>query len=220
MAHLLRWSRRDSGGHRPFWGCLPAAKRITWSAMGTQQSPLPVAVIGVGRMGRHHARIYSELPQTRLVAVVDADIERAQTIADQYGCEAYASIEQLLAEHADLAAVTVAVPTVQHREVASKLLERGIATLVEKPIAPTVEDADALCKLAEERRVVLQVGHTERFNPALRAVLDMRIPARFMEVHRISPMTFRSLDVGVVMDMMIHDLDIVLTLCVHRDLQV
>jgi len=172
----------------------------------------PVAVIGVGRMGRHHARTYKQMPGADLKAVVDHDQERAHTVADEYGCAAYTSVEQMLAAHRDISAVTVAVPTQHHRAAAEPLLKRRIACLIEKPLAPTVADAQALVDCAAKHDAVLQVGHTERFNPAVRAAEALKFNARFMEVDRVSPMTFRSLDVGVVMDMMIHDLDIVLML--------
>ena len=171
-----------------------------------------VAVIGVGRMGRHHARTYAQMPNANLIAVVDDDEERAETIADEYGCAAYTSTDTLLAKHPDLLGVSVAVPTQHHVDAARPLLERQVACLIEKPLAPTVEQARRLAAIAAEHGAVLQVGHTERFNPAVRAVAAMDITPRFMEVDRVSPMTFRSLDVGVVMDMMIHDLDIVLML--------
>jgi predicted dehydrogenase len=180
--------------------------------MSSAQSPLEVAVIGVGRMGHHHARIYAGMGQADLVAVVDHDLERARSVAADYGCKAYATTEQLLSAHPQLAAATVSVPTLLHPQVAEQLLPRGIACLVEKPLAATVEQARALVALASEHGAVLQVGHTERFNPVVRAVTAMGLRPRFIDVHRVSPMTFRSLDVGVVMDMMIHDLDIVLTL--------
>jgi len=175
-------------------------------------SPTQVAVIGVGRMGRHHARIYDSLPGAALVAAVDADTERAAEIADAYGCEALPNVEALLERFPDVGAVSIAVPTRHHAAAARPLLERGIACLIEKPLAPTADEAQALVELAQHHRATLQVGHTERFNPAVRAVANMGITPRFMEVDRISPMTFRSMDVGVVMDMMIHDLDIVLAL--------
>jgi len=171
-----------------------------------------MAVVGVGRMGRHHARTYKALKQAQLIAVVDANEERAATMADEYGCEALSSVDELLSRHPDVQAVTVAVPTVHHAAVARPLLERGIACLIEKPLAPTVAEAQQLADLADKRHTILQVGHTERFNPAVRAVAALHITPRFIEVDRISSMTFRSLDVGVVMDMMIHDLDIVLML--------
>lgn len=173
---------------------------------------LAVAVIGVGRMGRHHARIYKQMPGADLKAVVDADAERAHTVADEYGCAAFTSVEAMLAAQPEVRAVTVAVPTQHHRLTAQPLLEKRIACLIEKPLAPTVADARALVDCAEEHKAVLQVGHTERFNPAVRAAEALNFKARFMEIDRVSPMTFRSLDVGVVMDMMIHDLDIVLML--------
>ncbi|MEX0653036.1 MAG: Gfo/Idh/MocA family oxidoreductase [Phycisphaeraceae bacterium] len=181
--------------------------------MTAKDAQQQVAVVGVGRMGRHHARIYHQnLPQAALVAVVDPDTERAGTIADDYGCAAVGSVDELLARFPDLAAASVAVPTKYHMAAARPLLERRIACLIEKPLAPTVAEAKQIATLAAEHGAVLQVGHTERFNPAVRAVAAMGITPRFVEIDRVSPMTFRSLDVSVVMDMMIHDLDIVLML--------
>lgn len=174
--------------------------------------PLAVAVVGVGRMGRHHARTYSGLPGVRLVAVVDSNAERAGLVADEFRCAAFRSVQDLLERHADVQAVTIAVPTAAHLSAAEPFLTRGIACLVEKPLACSAPQAQALVDLAQRHNAVLQVGHTERFNPVVQTVLGMNMTARFMEVHRVSPMTFRSLDVGVVMDMMIHDLDIVLLL--------
>jgi len=178
--------------------------------MNPSHPPLKTAVIGVGRMGRHHARIYNQIEHATLVAVVDADRQRAETVADEYGCDALTSVEELLAAHPDLAAASVAVPTEHHLAAARPLLERKIACLIEKPLASTVAQARKLDRIARKHKAVLQVGHTERFNPAIRAVAAMNLVPRFIEVDRISPMSFRSLDVGVVMDMMIHDLDIVL----------
>ncbi len=180
--------------------------------MGAEAERIDVAVIGVGRMGRHHARIYRGLPGARLVGVVDADGERAATVGDEHGVAGYESVEALLASEPGVRAVSVAVPTRHHPTVTEPLLRRGVACLVEKPLASTVAEARRLAEVADQQGAMLQVGHTERFNPAVRAVVDMRITPRFLEVDRVSPMTFRSLDVGVVMDMMIHDLDIVLTL--------
>jgi len=174
--------------------------------------PTKVAVIGVGRMGNHHARTYANVAEAELVAVVDRDEERAETVADAYGAEGLPSVDVLLDRHPDLGAVTVAVPTAHHVAAATPLLERGVACLIEKPLAGTSAECRQLAELAEDHDAVLQVGHTERFNPAVRALSAMKARARFVEVDRVSPMTFRSLDVGVVMDMMIHDLDIVLSL--------
>jgi len=171
-----------------------------------------VAVIGVGRMGRHHARTYKNLAGADLRAVVDPDEDRGGAVADEYGCGWYASVDELIENEPDIKAVTVAVPTIFHREAAEQLMPRGIACLIEKPLAGTRADAQAIVDLSKQTGAALQVGHTERFNPAVRAVLAMGFVPRFMEVDRVSPMTFRSLDVGVTMDMMIHDLDIVLTL--------
>mgnify|MGYP006272652315 FL=1 len=173
---------------------------------------LDVAVVGAGRMGRHHARTYANLEGARLVGVVDLDLGRARAVAEQYDSAAFASVDDLLASCGGLAAATVAAPTAEHVAAAEPLLRRGVACLVEKPLAPTSAEAGALRDLARQRGVVLGVGHSERFNPAVRAVLSMGVTPRFLEIDRVSPMTFRSMDVGVVMDMMIHDLDIVLAL--------
>ncbi len=180
--------------------------------MDPNHQPVDVAVIGVGRMGKHHARIYSQLTQVNLVAVVDPDADRAGAVADEFDCACYAELEELLEAHPGLRAASIAVPTALHADAAEPLLERKIACLIEKPLAPTVAEAKRLADRADRCGALLQVGHTERFNPAVRAVATMGIQPRFIEVDRVSPMTFRSLDIGVVMDMMIHDLDIVLML--------
>jgi predicted dehydrogenase len=173
---------------------------------------LNVAVVGVGRMGHHHARTYHKLEHAKLVGLVDADIQRAQQVAEEFGTRAFASVDELLAHQPTLHAATVAVPTRRHADAAKPLLQRGIACLIEKPLAGSSSEARALADFARECDAVIQVGHTERFNPAVRALSAMPLNPRFIEVDRVSPMTFRSLDVGVVMDMMIHDLDIVLML--------
>lgn len=170
---------------------------------------LPVAVIGCGRMGRLHARVYSEIPRVRLVGVFDANADKASAVADEFGCESFGSLDAAI-ERA--AAVTIAVPTAHHLPVAEAFLRRRVACLIEKPLAKDVAEATRIVQLAREHDAVVQVGHIERFNPALRAIDRMHIQPRFMEVTRISPLTFRSIDVGVVLDMMIHDIDIVLRL--------
>ena len=180
--------------------------------MQSRDELLPVAVVGVGRMGRHHARTFHKLDMTRLIAVVDFDLERAETVADDYGCRAFSSVEQMIEACPEVKAATVAVPTQYHAASAYPLMRRGIACLIEKPLASSLDEAIKLATFAQEHNCILQVGHTERFNPAVRAVSAMGITPRFLEVTRVSPMTFRSLDVGVVMDMMIHDLDVVLSL--------
>ena len=173
---------------------------------------LPVAVIGVGRMGGHHVRHYAGLEGADLVAVVDGDEARAASVAQEYGCRAFPSVEALLAGAPEVRAVSVATPTIAHRPAAETLLRAGVACLIEKPLAQSAEDARAISALADEKGVVVAVGHTERFNPVVRAMAEMNLAPRFIETHRVSPMTFRSIDVGVVFDLMIHDLDIVLAL--------
>lgn len=180
-------------------------------------SPIRTAVVGVGHMGRHHARLYHELPQSQLVAVVDLNKDRAGEIAAKYAASALTSIDDL---PKDIRAVTVAVPTIHHRAVAEKLLRRGIAVLVEKPIADTVADAEAMMKCANESGAILTVGHTERFNPVVRAIQRLEIRPKYIESQRISPFRFRSADIGVVSDMMIHDIDIILHLVRSKPVKV
>jgi predicted dehydrogenase len=172
-------------------------------------NPLPVAVIGCGRMGRLHARVYSQMPRVKLAAIVDADPDAAAAVAEEFGGTAYPSPEAL---PADLAAVTIAVPTQFHPDIAIPLLERGVACLIEKPLASSTAEARRIVDAGKKGGALIQVGHIERFNPAVRAMGRLGIAPRFMEVTRISPLTFRSIDVGVVLDMMIHDIDIVLQL--------
>jgi predicted dehydrogenase len=168
-------------------------------------------------MGRHHARVYHELDEARLVGVVDIDPGRAADIARQFEAEAHATIEPLLDR---VRAVSIAVPTVAHVEVARPLIERGLPVLIEKPLAADSAAARSLLELARMHRSLLQVGHSERFNPVVRAMSRMNVTPRFIETHRISPFTFRSADIGVVMDMMIHDIDIVLHLVRSRPARV
>jgi len=168
-----------------------------------------VGVIGVGHLGREHARIYAALPDCVLTGVADIHEGRGRDIATRHGVPLFARPEDLLGQ---VDAVSVAVPTRAHFEVAKPFLERGIPCLVEKPITATIEEADAMVALARSRGAILQIGHVERFNPAVQAYFrDFRIVPRFIEAQRISPYPFRSTDVGVVLDLMIHDLDIVLS---------
>jgi predicted dehydrogenase len=170
---------------------------------------LRVGVVGVGHLGQHHARILSAMPGVELVAVADARIEQAQAVAAKCGCVALDDYRPLL-DSVD--AVTVAVPTVLHREVAGTFLEKGIATLVEKPMAATLAESEKLVALASASGAVLQVGHIERFNPALQALEQLAVRPKFVSAERLSTYTFRSTDIGVVFDLMIHDLDLVLSL--------
>jgi len=168
---------------------------------------LRMGVVGVGHLGKQHARIYHQLGA--LAAVVDADAARAAEIAAAYGVPHFTDYRQLFGK---VDAVSVAVPTVGHHEVAKEFLQRGVPALVEKPLTKTIEQGEELCRIAREKKVALQVGHVERFNPAVTAVLDVIKKPRFIEVHRLSPFRFRSSDIDVVLDLMIHDLDIVLHL--------
>ena len=170
-------------------------------------SALRAAVVGVGHLGRHHARILKSLSGVDLIGVVDIASARAQEVARELGVPAFAAHREIL-DRVD--AVTIAVPTVDHLAVARDFLDRGVATFVEKPLAKTIAEGDELVALSRKRRAPLQVGHVERFNPAVRAVEGKLGRPRFIEAHRLSPFKFRSTDIDVVMDLMIHDLDLVL----------
>ena len=166
-------------------------------------------VVGVGALGRHHARVWAGMEGVRLVGVYDTDPARAAEVAEPHGCRAYPDFASLLA---DTDAVSVAVPTVFHHAVARQALEAGRDVLVEKPMTATLAEADDLVACAAARGALLQVGHIERFNPATEALLSAGRGARFVEVHRLGSFSPRSLDVDVVLDLMVHDLDIVLAL--------
>lgn len=170
---------------------------------------IPVAVVGAGAFGAQHARVYASLDEAELVAVVDRDPERAAAVAAEHGCEALDDPRRLAGR---VQAVSVAVPTVAHAEVGVALIESGFDVLIEKPIAPDLESADALIAAAERGGRILQVGHLERFNPAVEAAHEKKTLPLFFEVHRMGTFTARSLDVDVVLDLMIHDLDVVLSL--------
>jgi len=146
-----------------------------------------------------------------LVGVVDADTSRADAVAREFGCKAFGSVGQMLTTHSEVQAASVAVPTVSHLAVARMLMEADVDVLIEKPVAATLAETDELLRLAAEHQRVAQVGHLERFNPAVRATLPIIRKPMFFEVHRLSVFTPRALDVDVVLDLMIHDLDIVLT---------
>ena len=176
--------------------------------MPSNSGEVRVAVVGVGHFGRHHARILSTLPGVRLEAVVDIDPDRAAAVAADTGARPETDVTAL---DGGVHAVTLAVPTASHHDVALPLLERGVSVLVEKPMARSVAEADALIAAAEKSGAVLAVGHTERYNPAVAVALPFVRAPRFVEVHRIGTFPARSLDVDVVFDVMIHDLDIILT---------
>ncbi len=172
-------------------------------------------MVGAGAFGRNHARVYRELQQrgegVELAAVVDMDASRAEAVAAPLGVASFGSVEEMIAK-ARPHAVSVAVPTVAHLAVARVLMEAGIDVLIEKPLASSVEEADELIRLAHEHQRVAQTGHLERFNPAVRATLPLITRPMFFEAHRLSVFTPRALDVDVVLDLMIHDLDVVLAL--------
>jgi predicted dehydrogenase len=185
---------------------------------GAEAERIPVCVIGCGVFGRHHARIYRELPEADLVGVYDTDAARAAEVAREFGTRAFASLEEAAAA---ARAATVAVPTAAHEATAVALVERGLDVLVEKPIANSLEAADRMIAAAERRGRLLMVGHLERYNPAVQLVRTRLTRPLFFEVHRLSVFTPRSLDVDVLLDLMIHDLDIVLSFTGSpiRDLQ-
>lgn len=168
-----------------------------------------VGVIGVGALGRHHARILGDTPGVVLAAVVDQDEARAAEMAAQHGAAAHFADPTRLVGLVD--AVTIAAPTVAHYALASALIDAGVHVLVEKPMTTTLEQADALIAQAAARRVQLAVGHTERFNPAVDAARAFLTRPRFIEVHRLGTFPDRSLDIDVVFDLMIHDLDVLLS---------
>ncbi|HZR77660.1 MAG TPA: Gfo/Idh/MocA family oxidoreductase [Chthoniobacterales bacterium] len=170
---------------------------------------LRVGVVGVGHIGGNHARIYSEIPAAELAAIYDVDPARANAVVKKCGGVVAKSLDEF-AELVD--AASVATPTSSHYEIAQQLLARGKHLLVEKPITENPEHASALAELAAKNQLVLQVGHVERFNPVLSALEARLTHARFIEAHRLSPYPNRSTDIGVVLDLMIHDLEIVLHL--------
>jgi predicted dehydrogenase len=170
-------------------------------------SRVRMAVIGVGSLGQHHARILAAMPHADLVGVVDIKPDRAKEVAAQYGTTGYSNASELVGR---VDAVSIATPTVSHVAVALPFVESGAAVLVEKPLAATVEDADRLLAATDVRGTVLAVGHTERFNPAVAAALPLVSRPKFVEIHRLGTFPERSLDIDVVFDLMIHDLDVLL----------
>jgi predicted dehydrogenase len=166
-----------------------------------------IAVIGVGHLGQHHARLLAEMPAVDLVAVVDTKPDRAAEIATRYATEARTDASILVGQ---VDAVTIATPTVSHVDIALPFIEAGAAVLVEKPMAASLAEADRLIAAAEARGTVLAVGHTERFNPAVAAAAPLVKEPRFIEIHRLGTFPERSLDIDVIFDLMIHDLDILL----------
>lgn len=165
-------------------------------------------MIGVGHLGQHHARLLASIEGVELVGVCDTNRSRADEIAAKFGAHSFASPHELMSR---VDAVTIAAPTASHVDLALPFLEAGIATLVEKPIASSVEEAERLIDTAQRARALLATGHTERFNPAVAAALPLIAEPRFIEVHRLGTFPERSLDIDVIFDLMIHDLDLLLT---------
>lgn len=168
---------------------------------------LRACVVGVGHLGRHHARILADMADIELVAIVDSDADRGSQIAETYQCRHLLEIGDLV-DQVDFA--VIAVPTVLHRQCAAPFLLAGKACLIEKPMAPDVETCEAILADAEKGGAMVGVGHVERFNPAVVRARELGIQPRFIEAHRLAPYSFRSTDVGVVLDLMIHDIDLCL----------
>ncbi len=182
--------------------------------MSSQDGALRVGVVGCGAFGRNHARVYRDLhadpsQNVEFAGVVDANCAHGESIAKEFGTRSFQSPDELIAT--GVQAVSVAVPTIHHLAVARQMMENGVDVLIEKPLAATVAEADELIELASKHGRVAQAGHLERFNPAVRATVPLLKQPMFFEVHRLSVFTPRSLDVDVILDLMIHDLDVVLS---------
>jgi predicted dehydrogenase len=172
-------------------------------------SGLKIGVIGVGHLGRFHTQNYAKISSADLTGVYDVDQERSKQVAEEYGTKSYSDMQQLLQ---DIDAVSLVVPTSLHFETAKTILENGIHCLIEKPITSTIEEADALIELARKNNLIIQIGHIERFNPAILALRDIKLNPLFVESHRLASFDPRGTDVAVVLDLMIHDIDIILNL--------
>jgi predicted dehydrogenase len=181
--------------------------------MTSSTALLRIGVIGVGHLGKHHARLLKEVAGCAVEGIYDANTKAAETIAREHGLRTFGSPDELLAA---VDAVTIATPTVTHHEVGMAALERGVHTFIEKPLTPTIDEARDLLETSRRKGVELQVGHVERFNGAVLAVRDLINDPRFIEVHRLSPFPDRSTDIGVILDVMIHDIDILLSLVRSR----
>lgn len=179
--------------------------------------PIRVAVVGVGYVGSLHAQVYAKLPGARLMAVCDTNRKRAREMARRFHCQSTSGIRDLVGL---VDAVSVSVPTSLHHAVSKALLEAGLHVLIEKPIATTLSQADELLSLAKRKHLILQVGHIERFNAAIQAAKAYLTHPRFIEAHRLSPYPFRGTDVSVTLDVMIHDLDLVLALVRSQPIQI
>lgn len=171
--------------------------------------PIRVAVVGVGYLGRIHAKIYANMDNVKLVAVVDTDPSAAASAADEYNCQALTHTDGLVGQ---IDAVSIVVPTSLHLTVSRSFLEAGVHMLLEKPVAASVAESTEIVELAEKNRAILQIGHLERFNAGIMKLAELASNPRFIEVHRLGKFVERATDVDVVTDLMIHDIDIVLSL--------
>ncbi|MHC4482022.1 MAG: Gfo/Idh/MocA family oxidoreductase [Planctomycetota bacterium] len=171
------------------------------------------AVVGAGKMGAIHAKVYDQLPQSDLVAVVDIDADRAKRLANQYNCSAFTDCADILGR---VDAVTIATPTVTHQKLAKIFIESNVAVMIEKPLAANVKEGKKIVELVKKNNNIVATGHSERCNPVVQAMKRLSIEPKFIEATRISPYPFRSTDVGVVLDVMIHDIDIILSLAASK----
>lgn len=167
------------------------------------------AVVGAGKMGGIHSKVLSKLPESELTAIVDVDANKAKQLAEQHGCGHYTDYRELVGK---VDAVTISTPTMHHTQIAKFFIENNVPVLIEKPLASNVDEGAELIELAEKNNVTVAVGHSERCNPVAQAMKRLEIEPKFIEANRISPYPFRSMDVGVVLDVMIHDIDIILSL--------
>ncbi|MBN2456760.1 MAG: Gfo/Idh/MocA family oxidoreductase [Sedimentisphaerales bacterium] len=174
-----------------------------------KEKKIRTAVVGAGKMGTIHARLYSQLAQSKLIGIVDQDKAKAKKLARKYKCDPFDNCNDILDK---VEAVTIATPTVTHLDLASPFIENGIAVMIEKPLASTSKQGIKLVEHAKKHNTLVAVGHSERCNPVVQAIKRLKIEPKFIEATRISPYPFRSTDIGVVHDIMIHDIDIILSL--------
>ena len=178
-----------------------------------RDTKIRTGVVGAGKMGAIHAKVYDQLPQSNFVGVVDIDGERAKCLARQYNCSAFTDCADILGK---VDAVTISSPTVTHQRLAKIFIENNVAVMIEKPLAANVKEGREIVELAKKNKTVAAVGHSERCNPVVQAMKRLDIEPKFIEATRISPYPFRSADIGVVLDVMIHDIDIILSLAASK----
>ena len=174
-----------------------------------QDNKIRTAIVGAGKMGQIHAKVYHQLPQSNLIAIVDVDDKKAKHLAKKFKCSYFKDCREILNK---VDAVTISTPTISHLKIAQLFIERNIPVLIEKPLALDIDQGREIVSLAKKYDTLVAVGHSERCNPVVQAIKRLNIEPRFIEAHRISPYPFRSTDIGVVLDVMIHDIDIILSL--------